>query len=85
MSKKNKNKVVILNNESDQDMDDKLSMLDYIASLKAGTAKGSIDDFVGDVDNKIISNVSSIIKERDRDRAIPRQSYTEKRSSSFKL
>ena len=78
MSKKNKNKVVILNNESDQDMDDKLSMLDYIASLKAGTAKGSIDDFVGDVDNKIISNVSSIIKERDRDRAIPRQSYKEK-------
>ena len=81
MSKKNKNKVVILNNESDQDMDDKLSMLDYIASLKSGTAKGSIDDFVGDVDNKIISNVSSIIKERDRDRTIPRQSYKEKEVS----
>ena len=68
MSKKNK--VVILNNEADQDMDEKLSMLDYIASLKDGTAKeyNGYNDFMTEsIDNKIISNVSSIIKDRNRE------------------
>lgn len=74
MSKKNK--VVILNNEADQDMDEKLSMLDYIASLKDGTAKeyNGYNDFMTEsIDNKIISNVNSIIE--DRNKEINKENY----------